>query len=75
VDPVNYQQVDEMVKAWLREQHSDLSRARAGELVAEWERSPEALGPLFQSESQDPRFRDLGMVLAIELDGWHFLYN
>jgi len=75
IDPVNYQQVDEVVKTWLRDTHRDLNREQASALLTEWERAPEAFGPLFQSESQDPRFRDLGMVLATELAGWRDLYN
>lgn len=72
--PIDYELVNEAIRMWLREQHSDLNREKALELVAIWEKDLAVLGPLFQSESKDPRFRDLGMVLALELAGWRDLY-
>jgi hypothetical protein len=44
------------------------------ELLHSWRTRPYAegpsLSPLFEAESKDPRFRDLGIVLYLELDRW-----
>ncbi len=67
---IPYGAVTEAVLAWVKEQHPNLTREQAAELVRGWEGDEQNIGALFRSERGDRRFRDLGLVLAIELANW-----
>lgn len=57
---------------WLATTHGSLSLAARMTLVRAWEtdQAESQLYPLLYAESHDPRFRDLGIVLLLELYAW-----
>jgi hypothetical protein len=74
-NPINYDAVNETFRAWFNDHHNGKQGAEIDKLLTQWETSKDepSLAPLFNAESKDPRFRDLGVVLMLELMGWRKL--
>jgi len=70
--PIPYDEVMPAVEAWLKATYGDPSGADIDKLLKQWETSTDGPGlyELFNNESRDPRFRDLGVVLLLELFAW-----
>jgi hypothetical protein len=76
-DQNSYQQIDyatvsEQFRAWFSQHHGDKRGEALSQLLRAWEtdQSGPSLYPLFNSESRDPRFLHLGVVLMLELIAW-----
>lgn len=71
---IDYDAIMPAFNAWFQEAHGDTPDSELDTLLETWKsREPSegpGLYPLFNAESKDPRFRDLGIVLFIELRGW-----
>lgn len=69
---IDYAAIRPLFETWLKDHHNNPSGERLDDLVKSWRSQTDIPGlwPLFKAESQDPRFRDLGIVLYLELDGW-----
>lgn len=69
---IPYEAVVPAFRRWLAEHHPELDGAALERLVESWKTGPERAGlpALLASEAQDPRFRDLGIVLLLELRAW-----
>lgn len=69
---IDYEAVLPAFNDWFGQQHQG---SNLDSLLKAWETSQEMPGlyPLFNAESKDPRFRDLGIVLLLELIGWRRL--
>jgi hypothetical protein len=65
--PIEYAVLEAAVQAWLHSNDDAVAGNRAN-LVQTWRQT--WLASLSQAESQDPRFRDLGIVLLLELLAW-----
>ena len=73
---IDYNAVAMAFQLWFNEQHKGKSGSAIDQLLTEWETNPNGLiAPLFHSEGKDPRFRDLGIVLMLELNCWRQLFN
>ena len=74
---IDYEAVNEMFKSWFQEHHRGKQGAELDQLLKHWETSRDgpSLYPLFNAESKDPRFRDLGIVLMLELMAWRKIYR
>lgn len=72
---IDYAAFDEAFRAWFDQQHGLKKGTQLDQILKQWETSTEgpSLAPLFHAESKDPRFRDLGVVLMLELLGWREL--
>lgn len=73
-DPIPYEAVQPAFKRWFEAEYPKLTRKDLDDLLEAWKSRPIADGPglavLFTDESKDPRFRDLGIVLYLELHEW-----
>jgi hypothetical protein len=69
---IDYEAVLPAFNDWFGQHHRETS---LDTLLKDWEtnRSVRGLYPLFNAESKDPRFRDLGVMLLLELLDWRRL--
>ena len=80
-DQLGYTVIDHNATAtafqnWFNEQHQGKTGAAIEQVLKDWETDPNGLiAPLFHSEGKDPRFRDLGIVLMLELIRWRQLFR
>jgi hypothetical protein len=73
-DPIMYEAVQPAFNRWFESEYPNVSKKELDELLDTWKSRPASEGPglsvLFNGESKDPRFRDLGIVLYLELNEW-----
>ncbi len=75
-DRIDYDAVTAAFQNWFNEHHKGKTGAEIDPLLKGWETDPNGMiAPLFRSEGKDPRFRDLGIVLMLELIRWRQLYR
>jgi hypothetical protein len=69
---IDYQAVDSALEGWQTAQDGEVTEEQAASLLQAWDPRCEGsvLFPLVHAESGDPRFRDLGLVLRVELRRW-----
>ena len=80
-DQLGYNMIDHNATAmafqnWFNENHKGKTGVEVEQMIKGWETDPNGLiAPLFHSEGKDPRFRDLGIVLVLELTRWRQLFK
>lgn len=75
-DKIDYDAVTATFQTWFNGQYKDKTGAEIEQLLKQWETDPNGqIAPLFHSEGKDPRFRDLGIVLILELTRWRQLFR